>query len=579
MFAAAIKDAMISDKKVDDYDFKNIKFNNGKDRSNTGKDRSNTNNDVKLDKIISTILDPGLLGRIVEIKELLNEISDAINKSKHTRQTYRENHTRQTYRVNNLGDSNSKSMIGRFRDAKSSKPASGNIAEIKKIISDPGSLKTSMTTTAPSISGSTQPNTWRSTSSSKLGSTSSSKKLITSPAMKVSLLKSSIINSPTSSLDRSSTTSRPSSSKSESIPSQSSESIPNKSTHNITTSSPINLSISERKVKNLIIIDWDDTLIPSLYLANLGYTLDNSLPFTEEVADQLRELDKLVVKLLTSVRQYGMVYIITNAERGWIEMSSKKFLPGVYNLLFGDVDKDARTDGDKTDGKNNSDRNNSDRNNSDRNNSDRNNEEMDVSNKERMSDKNNNNKNTVNKTIQIISARSQYERKYPNLSVHWKFKAIEDKLLSMLPESTPSTMTTPLMISTDSVSDEPSYGFNGVVDLGGDTDYYIFCFGDSDVERCAVYGIANKYDRFANYDLGIYTGLNIKNKFIDVIDVINCSDKELDNIKKNNVYVKSIKFIEAPNIIRLQSEISFIIDYLPYFNACRTPLNFNVIVK
>jgi hypothetical protein len=83
----------------------------------------------------------------------------------------------------------------------------------------------------------------------------------------------------------------------------------------------------------LIIFDWDDTLLASSFLSSKGYSLDSPLEFTDDVRDQLRQLDQCVSTVLRLAMRFGDVCVITNAETGWVQLSAQKFMPGVVPLL------------------------------------------------------------------------------------------------------------------------------------------------------------------------------------------------------------------------------------------------------
>jgi hypothetical protein len=48
---------------------------------------------------------------------------------------------------------------------------------------------------------------------------------------------------------------------------------------------------------------------------------------------QLKKLEKASFDLLSESIKYGEVYIITNAADGWVEFSSKKYLPKLTKIL------------------------------------------------------------------------------------------------------------------------------------------------------------------------------------------------------------------------------------------------------
>lgn len=81
----------------------------------------------------------------------------------------------------------------------------------------------------------------------------------------------------------------------------------------------------------IIIFDWDDTLLASSWLASQGFRLDSAIP--KEAVDQLKMLESAVLSLLNKAFLFGEVHFVTNGENGWVELSARKFLPRVYELL------------------------------------------------------------------------------------------------------------------------------------------------------------------------------------------------------------------------------------------------------
>ena len=85
-----------------------------------------------------------------------------------------------------------------------------------------------------------------------------------------------------------------------------------------------------------ILIDWDDTLLPTSFLANHGLSVEefHALELEPEAKLVLDELDKSASALLRKARALARnVTVVTNAEESWVEMSSQKFLPGVFAML------------------------------------------------------------------------------------------------------------------------------------------------------------------------------------------------------------------------------------------------------
>ena len=90
---------------------------------------------------------------------------------------------------------------------------------------------------------------------------------------------------------------------------------------------------SNRKSHNaLIIFDWDDTLMCTSYLTPNGY-LDETVALSQRTRVKITALERCVQNLLSISLDKGDVYIVTNAEEGWVEYSAERFFPTVLPLL------------------------------------------------------------------------------------------------------------------------------------------------------------------------------------------------------------------------------------------------------
>jgi len=87
------------------------------------------------------------------------------------------------------------------------------------------------------------------------------------------------------------------------------------------------------EVRTVIFIDWDDTLLCSSVLSNQGIKLDSDMGNAVEMMSQLEELSASVISVLNVAMAFGTVYIVTNGETGWVQLSAQKFLPNVVPLL------------------------------------------------------------------------------------------------------------------------------------------------------------------------------------------------------------------------------------------------------
>lgn len=121
------------------------------------------------------------------------------------------------------------------------------------------------------------------------------------------------------------------------------------------------------KESTVIFVDWDDTLLCSSYLSGAGYRLDSELESSSAIDRELKDLESSVIGLLRLAMSFGDVHVVTNAETGWVQLSAKKFLPGVVPVL---------------------------------------------------------------EQVSVISARSTYETMFPDAPVKWKFCAFQERLFA-----------------------------------------------------------------------------------------------------------------------------------------------------
>lgn len=85
--------------------------------------------------------------------------------------------------------------------------------------------------------------------------------------------------------------------------------------------------------ETFFVFDWDDTILPSTWVQNQGLRLDAGSTPNAAQRTQLGEAAAAGAKTLRVAKQHGTVVLVTNAERGWIELSCRKFLPTLYPLL------------------------------------------------------------------------------------------------------------------------------------------------------------------------------------------------------------------------------------------------------
>lgn len=89
----------------------------------------------------------------------------------------------------------------------------------------------------------------------------------------------------------------------------------------------------ERAYNSIIVFDWDDTLLCSTHLVKNNFFESDegkSRP-NEKFLKKLSKLELNVMNLLAASTELGDTYIITNSSEGWVEYSSKKYFPSVYD--------------------------------------------------------------------------------------------------------------------------------------------------------------------------------------------------------------------------------------------------------
>eukprot|EP01083_Nonionella_stella_P153961 495389_1 len=105
--------------------------------------------------------------------------------------------------------------------------------------------------------------------------------------------------------------------------------------------------IPNGECKTIIIFDWDDTLLPSYHLQELGlrprsnYKSNHQPTILSErdksmICESLKKLEQIINVLLVSALDtagYGNVFVVTNAEEGWVELSCSTFIPNIRKML------------------------------------------------------------------------------------------------------------------------------------------------------------------------------------------------------------------------------------------------------
>lgn len=91
-------------------------------------------------------------------------------------------------------------------------------------------------------------------------------------------------------------------------------------------------SDSAHEVETLMIFDWDDTLFPTTWTRQHDM-FEEGVTLSNEQKAQLEQMAERARLTLQMAMQIGKVVIVTNAEQGWIEMSCKTFMPSLVSLM------------------------------------------------------------------------------------------------------------------------------------------------------------------------------------------------------------------------------------------------------
>lgn len=124
--------------------------------------------------------------------------------------------------------------------------------------------------------------------------------------------------------------------------------------------------------KTTAILDWDDTICPSTHLSQLGLRVDDVGDLPDVLQEQLAQLEVAVINIMREAMRFGNVVVITNAEAGWVELSGRRFLPDVIEFI-------------------------------------------------RMYD------------IKVVSARTNFEKEFPNAPSSWKVASFSQEVKQMFP--------------------------------------------------------------------------------------------------------------------------------------------------
>jgi len=88
---------------------------------------------------------------------------------------------------------------------------------------------------------------------------------------------------------------------------------------------------TNRNSHKVIIVDWDDTILPSTFVDR--YKIESSKELPLHFQNLLNELSRCADKFLYEASKYGEVIIITNSDEGWVKYSAEKYCPSLLPVV------------------------------------------------------------------------------------------------------------------------------------------------------------------------------------------------------------------------------------------------------
>lgn len=79
----------------------------------------------------------------------------------------------------------------------------------------------------------------------------------------------------------------------------------------------------------VVFIDWDNTLLPTQILLNNSHYFKHG-KISDRDQKELTEMDEIVISLLENLKSKSILFIITNADINWINLSTKTYYPKFY---------------------------------------------------------------------------------------------------------------------------------------------------------------------------------------------------------------------------------------------------------
>eukprot|EP00933_Yihiella_yeosuensis_P044510 TRINITY_DN3973_c3_g1_i1.p1 TRINITY_DN3973_c3_g1~~TRINITY_DN3973_c3_g1_i1.p1 ORF type:complete len:221 (+),score=48.27 TRINITY_DN3973_c3_g1_i1:153-815(+) len=91
-----------------------------------------------------------------------------------------------------------------------------------------------------------------------------------------------------------------------------------------------NISPNVAEPQNVVILDWDDTLLCTTFLSKYE---EDDIDLPKGMEKYIRGIERSARRLLEVSMSAGHTFIVTNAVDGWVQTSASRWVPGLLPLL------------------------------------------------------------------------------------------------------------------------------------------------------------------------------------------------------------------------------------------------------
>jgi FMN phosphatase YigB (HAD superfamily) len=99
---------------------------------------------------------------------------------------------------------------------------------------------------------------------------------------------------------------------------------------------PTSTKKAEYSPNNIIIFDWDNTLLATDYVTREGFIIMSACKHmmpSQEVLEKCKKISAFAESLLEVAKSLGRVVIVTNATEGWVERTCSILMPELFHMI------------------------------------------------------------------------------------------------------------------------------------------------------------------------------------------------------------------------------------------------------